>query len=123
MASAALTALKDEIVAAQAVATPRLRGLEDLARVSLSEATLSFVNGVIGAYKRRMAYEAAALLALNALEDDGFPEVGKTTLPPSSFQDLREQAQDITAAIGEFEAELPASVMTVGLGSQAKKST
>jgi len=121
--STALTALRDEIVAAQSLAAPRLRGLEDLARVSLSEATLASVNEVIGTYKRRLAYEAAALLALDALEEDGFPEVNKTILPPSSYQDLREEVQDITDAIGEFEAELPASTLTVGLGSLAKKTT
>ncbi|CAB4192696.1 hypothetical protein UFOVP1244_66 [uncultured Caudovirales phage] len=108
--SPAITALRAELAAAIALLDPQIRGMEDLAQVSMTEETLSFVRRDFVNYSRRRTLCLAVVSALDALEADGFPDVLLDHLPADNYAELQEQRADLLAAIGQFDQALAAKI-------------
>lgn len=83
--------------------TPQLEGLERLARLDLKPQTMEEVQLSISQFRRRMDLMDAALLALDNLEADGYPEVDIREILGIAFDDLQDVNADIDAAIALFK--------------------
>jgi len=118
--SSAITALRAELAAAIALLDPQIRGMEDLAQVSMTEETLSFVRRDFVNYSRRKTLCQAVVAALDHIEADGFPDVVRAQLPASNFAELQEQRADLLAALGQFD-QAPAVKIEAELGEPTDK--
>jgi hypothetical protein len=105
-------ALRAELVAANAVLAPQIRGLHDLALVSISPELAAEIAKQIAARERRrdlingvIALLDGAWQALNALQADGYPALPTVPLQPSLLSELRGEETDLDAAVGLFTAE------------------
>lgn len=105
-------ALRAELVAANAVLAPQIRGLHDLAVVSISPELAAEIAKQIAARERRrdlingvIALLDGAWQALNALQADGYPALPAVPLQPSLLSELRGEETDLDAAVGLFTAE------------------
>lgn len=123
-------ALRAELNAAIAVIDPQIRGLHDIAVVSISATLLTEVNKEIFDRERRRVLLQNAINCLNATNDamtalqrDGYPALPDEPLSSTSYAELQGQSNDFDAAIGVFVAETPASNVSIGLGSPADKPT
>jgi len=121
-------ALRTELLAAQAILTPQIRGLHDLTSVSIGPDLLAEINKQIVVRETRrnlidavLASLDGVLVARKALEADGYPQLTKTTVSTSLFTELKEETSDITAAVGVFEEVPPASRMAVVFGEPEAK--
>jgi len=123
-----LDELKAEITAALMVLAPRIRGIEDLLKVSLSAATLDQLSRARNDHVRRRDLLQVVLNSLNATESgmanlrqNGYPDVPTFAVVLDVFNELHEQLVDIEAAVSEFEID-PAVTLMVSLGAAAPKS-
>jgi hypothetical protein len=121
-------ALRAELEAALAILNVQIRGLHDLAAVSISPELLAEINEQIIARERRRDLIQAVLNALDgvvvarrALSADGYPALPDIELSTDLFQELQGQDSDLKAAIGIFEAPPVASRISAELGSPADK--
>lgn len=112
MASDTIAGLGTELDAALAALVPKIRGLEDLTKVSLSPQPAASVQTALAAHNRRRDYiqvvkaKLADLIDARAnLVDDGYPQPILATVSPSIFQEFLEQQADLAAAFGEFQQE------------------
>jgi hypothetical protein len=110
--------------AALAVVTQQIRGLRDLANVSLSGDLLVIVRAALAARERRRTLINAVLASLDAsaaLDADGYPSLEPVEIPPILFAELQEQVSDVGAAAGIFDASEAATQILVNLGSPSEK--
>lgn len=105
-------ALRAELVAALAVLAPQIRGLHDLAAVSISADLATEIGKQIAARERRrdlintvIQWLDGALQALNALQGDGYPALPTVSLPATLLSELRGEETDLDAAVGLFAAQ------------------
>lgn len=120
-------ALRAELKAALTVLAPQIRGLHDLAGVSISPDLASEVQNQITMRQRRrelinVVLDAldAVFAALVALEGDGYPKLEQNPLIPALFAELQQEQSDLVAAWGVF-AQSMAAQMSVALGSPTEK--
>lgn len=120
-------ALRAELLAALGVLGPQIRGLDDLAAVSISPELRTAVQTQSTNRKHRRDLIQAVLDALDhtvatllLLEQDGYPNLVSTTLVQSQFGELQEEAGDLQAAVAIFKADLAAK-LTIDLGTPADK--
>jgi len=121
-------ALRSEYEAALAVLEPQIRGLNDLATVSISMDLKQEVARQIEIRGRRKMRIKAILDAFDlilelrtALERDGYPRIEDSRLPDNLFQELSGENSDLDAAASVFKPE-GASELSVNLGAAAPKS-
>lgn len=125
------TALPDpsELIAARAVIEPQLRGLAILlCPASGSSALHDRLASVNAARHHRddllvvaLAARDAYIAALDALANDGYPELPGVQLEISLLAEVRSEESDIEAAVAIFEAEMAAAI-TVNLGAPVPKT-
>jgi len=77
-------------------------GLRDFARLNLSEPTLRDVNESIALYDRRVRLLLDTKAALEALINDGFPNLNPREIMPAELAELADQQATITAALKKF---------------------
>ena len=116
-------ALRAELEAALAVIDPQIRGLHDLAVVSISAELIAAIELQIVERERRqhLLQDAIASLdgvvaALDALEADGYPALPDATLDPALFDELQGEDADLDAASGIFQKNVAASI-SIDLGN------
>ena len=114
-------ALRAELDAALALLMPQIRGLHDLAAVSISSDLLAQINDQITVRERRRDLIIATIDALDALEGDGYPELAPAVLPVGLFGELQGEETDLDAAVAIFEKAGPATQIDVVLGAPTDK--
>lgn len=98
-----LTALIEELTEAlRATVGPEFEGFQDLELLNISPASKAQVNFDINAAKRRRDRVQSALDALQALLEDGYPDVPLIEVAPEVFDDLFDQGVSIQAALGRY---------------------
>lgn len=120
-------ALRAELLAALGVLGPQIRGLDDLAAVSISPELRSAVQTQSANRKHRRDLIQSVLDALDhtvatllLLEQDGYPNLVSTTLVQSQFGELQEEAGDLQAAVAIFKADVAAK-LAIDLGTPVDK--
>lgn len=102
-----------EIDAALTVITPQNEGLKDYARLDLQEDTRREIQEAIGDYDRRvqllhaakLAYQTLAdqaVAAVQALVNDGHPDLPQRQISPAAVADLQAREEAIQAARALF---------------------
>jgi len=121
-------ALRAELMAALAVLEPQIRGLHDLAAVSISPELLTQIDAQIASRERRRDLIQAVLASLDAanaandaLASDGYPALPNASLPAGLFAELQGEETDLDAAVAIFEETLPATIVSVDLGAPTDK--
>lgn len=111
-------ALRAELVAAIEVLAPQIRGLHDLALVSITADLAAEISKEIVVRERRrdlinavIAMLDSAWQALNALEADGYPSLPTAPIPAALFSELHGDEADIEAAVSLFTQQ----AVSVGL--------
>jgi hypothetical protein len=120
-------ALRDELNAALKLLAPQIRGLHDLAAVSINADLLAQVNTQIVSRERRrdlikvvLSNLDTTVSALQAIEADGYPTLEPVVVPVTVFGELRGEMDDLAAAASVFKAD-QAVRMAIGLGDSAAK--
>lgn len=120
--------LRAELLAAIAVLTPQIRGLDDLEHVSISgelKAKFSAQKAMRSARKDRIQAVLdrldATFQAIRALEADGYPNLPPLTIDPGLFAELEDQKADIETAVSLFQPDTSASNVSVTLGAPTEK--
>lgn len=121
--------LRADLLAALGVLSPQIRGLDDLAAVSISPELKAAVLTQSASRKHRRDLIQAVLdaldhvvAALRLLEQDGYPDLPGITIVQSQFGELQEEAGDLRAAVAIFKAEMAAK-LAIDLGPPADKSS
>lgn len=122
-------AWRDEFLAALGLLSPQIRGLHDLAGVSISPELRAAVAAQILSRERRRDLIQSVLDALDhvvsarrLLEQDGYPDLPGMVLVQSQYGELQEEAGDLRAAVAIFKAEAAARI-SIDLGEPADKSS
>src|SRR5262245_4284512 len=104
MDSPNLDALLEELTAAHDEIRLKVRGLTDLTKIgdSLAPETMGAVQAQLIEHQQRDGLIVAAIDALKALTDDGYPEDLVVSVNQASWDDLQEQAADFTASFSQF---------------------
>lgn len=120
-------ALSAELTAARAVLAPQLRGSTDFQGASISAELRTVMQTAHTDRARRdsllqaaLAARDAYIAALDALENDGYPELPDVQIPGSLLSEIKEQQSDFTAAADMFEAAHATSI-NVTLGQAEPK--
>jgi hypothetical protein len=121
-------ALRAELNDALTVLAPQIRGLHDLAAVSISADLAAQVKEQINDRERRWGLIERVLAALDnvvselvILEADGYPSLPNIQVAGSLFEELQVEVSDVEAAAAVFESQPIASRMTVDFGTPADK--
>lgn len=121
-------ALRSELEAALVVLDPQLRGLYDLALVSISQALKTEVGEQIREREDRRALINAVLSAMDAtngayaqLLSDGYPALPDDIISPALMDELKEEMADLAAAEAVFQESHQATTMVVKLGEPEAK--
>lgn len=119
--------LRAELMAALAVIDPQIRGLDDVAIVSVSADLAQELTHESGRRKHRRDLIQQVLGDLDRtledlvrLEEDGYPNLAKIPLTQALLQELQVEQSDISAAVGVFGPE-GATQLRVTLGEPADK--
>jgi hypothetical protein len=103
-------ALRSELNAALAVLAPQIRGLHDMAAVSISPDLLAEINAQITVRERRRDLIRAVIsnldtvvMALQALDADGYPTLDAMIVQPELFTELQGEVSDLEAAAAVFK--------------------
>ena len=122
--------LRTELMAAMAVLAPQIRGLHDLAAVSVSSDLAVEIGHQITSRERRRDLILQVIqtldhviVARNELEADGYPTLDGAIVVTSLLSELQEESADLLAAVAVFKPDDTAASMTVGLGTPAAKPT
>jgi hypothetical protein len=120
--------LSAQLLAARAVLAPQIRGMGDFENTSISVELKSKLEEVKSARVHRDVLLAAALsardtyiVALSNLEADGYPALPNVQVANSLLSEIKEEQDDLSAAIQVFVAEQAAS-MSIGLGAPVAKT-
>ena len=122
-------ALRAELEAALAVIDPQIRGLHDLAVVSISEELATAIKEEIAVRERRqqllnmtLGRLDSVVDALEELEADGYPALPDAALPPDLFAELQGEDADLDAGSGVFVQTVATSI-SIDLGSPVERPT
>lgn len=103
-------ALRSELNAALNVLAPQIRGLHDMAAVSISQDLLAEINAQITVRERRRDLIRAVIsnldtvvMALQALDADGYPTLDAMIVQPDLFTELQGEVSDLEAAAAVFK--------------------
>lgn len=120
-------AISEQLEAARGVLAPQIRGLADLANVSISTTLRDKIKMVENARKRRDDLILTALnardgyiAALAALEADGYPDLPNIPIAGDLLAEIEGEFEDLMASVQLFQAE-PATVLNVNLGDPVAK--
>jgi hypothetical protein len=119
MATEVSTAL-DELHDALGDVGPEYEGLLDYQRLNLKPDTRREVDEAINDYSRRLGLMNAAQAALEALVNDGYPDLSVRAIAATAFEDLQANAASIEAALKKFSSN-QASALTVTAGEPQPK--
>lgn len=115
--------LNDQLV----TIAPEIRGLDDLAKTSVSPDLAERVQAHSDTLKHRrdlIQAELTGMDSVNALHAsllaDGYPALPPSSVTDSLFAELQEELADLQSAVAVFQAE--ASSMKVALGEPKSKS-
>lgn len=121
--------LRAEIEAQRTLLAPIIRGDHDLAKVSISPDLQGEVVGDATELERRMGllttviqWLDGAVAAMQALENDGYPDLPKTQLSAALMAELAAQKVDLEAAIARFVPQ-QAATLAISLGTPEPKPT
>ncbi len=121
-------ALRAEYNAALEILMPQLRGLHDLALVSLSADAKTEINAQIVARERRESLIRAtlaeldqAVVARTALEADGYPMLPTEEVVGAVFTEMQGERTDLEIALDLFVPEA-AQGISIALGTPASKT-
>jgi predicted dinucleotide-utilizing enzyme len=123
--------LRTELEAATGVLVPQIAGLHDMAvaGTSITGELRDTLLSTVQQREQRLDLIAAAIASLDAanaameaLEEDGYPELPPVTIPGSQYADLQEQLADQKAAGDVFQSG-QASAVSVNLGKPVPKDT
>src|SRR3954466_1046645 len=100
---------------------PKIRGLDDLAKTSISPDLQAKVMEQSNLYKNRRALIQAELNSMDAVNQmhgnllaDGYPNLAPASVMDSLFAELQEEQADIAAAVSVFQSEATGMTVTVG---------
>jgi hypothetical protein len=82
---------------------PRARGLAGFSRLDLATTSHPAVTEATAAIHRRMSLLEAAIMALEALAQDGYPGLPDLLVTDTVLADLQAQLDSLAAAITGFE--------------------
>jgi hypothetical protein len=123
-------ALRAELVAAEAVLDPEIRGLLNIILLPISTNLRAVVQQVIQDRERRrkliqtvLDYLNGVVTAMNALEADGYPALGSSTVEVELLAELQAELADIAAGVGIFTGPGLASSISINLGIPTTKGT
>lgn len=102
-----------ELLTARDTLDPQIEGLRDFAALNLKPDTQQAVQKLRDAYARRRERLASALEALEALQNDGYPDVETLDVPATVLADLEQNVTTIQAAFKQFHAENEAVTGTI----------
>ena len=121
-------ALRDELNAALSVIEPQINGLDDLTRAGMSvEITQDINSELVGRHRRKtlilgvIAALDAVLVALAALDADGYPNLPTISLIGHLFDELQHEKTALYAAIEIFVAAPPAAKIVATFGEAEPK--
>lgn len=97
-----LIALKQELIAAQAVILPQIEGLHDFASLNIHSDTKAKVVEVTTDFERRRDLQVAALKALEDLLDDNYPTSAIREVLAGIYNDLSANVFTIGEAYKKF---------------------
>lgn len=107
---------------------PEIRGLDDLAKTSVSPDLAARIVAQSDTLKRRrdlIQAELNGMDSVNALHAsllaDGYPALPKASVMDSLFVELQEEIADMQAAVAVFANE--ATSLNISLGAPVSKST
>jgi hypothetical protein len=109
-----------ELSDALAAVGPEYEGLLDYQRLNLKPDTRREVDEAINDYARRQQLMLNALNALEALINDGYPDLAVRAIAGAAFEDLQSNAASIEAALKKFSSN-QASGMTLTGGTPEPK--
>lgn len=122
-------ALRAELLAAVEVLEPQLRGLHDLAAVSVSGGLMAEINDQIRSREQRRTLIQNVLAAMDAtngtflqLLNDGYPALPDDVLSTALMDELRGEMADLAAAEAVFQDNSQATTMVVSLGTPEPKT-
>lgn len=117
---------RTELKAQLSTIEPQIRGLDDLAKTSVSPDLIAALTEESNTLKRRHSLIQAELDGMDqvntlhaALVSDGYPDLPPATASQSLIAELKEEQSDLLAAISIFQAE--AAIATVDLGPPLPK--
>jgi len=104
--------------------TPIIDGLHDLLSMraeTLTDGARRALNDALEHYTRRAGKLDNSIAALenaeaviDALYDDGYPNVPKEDVPPAIFQELVGQKSDLDTALDQFQTDTSAQSIVTG---------
>lgn len=100
---------------------PKIRGLQDLPKVSISSELSAVMNAKLVDYSRRHSLCASLLIAVENLLSDGYPSLPITPISKQLEDELDIQIADIESVRTLFELEPIASHIVVNLGPTVDK--
>lgn len=120
--SAAQDALA-EVEASLAELAPIHEGLRDYAALNLQPPTKDIINAAVLRYDQRRDALLAAKAALDALINDGHPEIPVSAIPEAAYADLQINQSTITAALGKFAPDTSAPTLGLSAGTPESKGS
>lgn len=106
----------------EAVATiePVIAGDVDLSKIGLDGDTAQAVNAAIVDFQRRLKLLVGAVAALQALVDDGYPNLANREVSVVTLKVLQDELARIEAALAKFESNEATSVQVTADPPQLK---
>ena len=120
--SAALAALREELLQVQAVVLPRLRGLRDIYNDDISQAVKNILQPLIEVHQQYADRIAGALTALDRADAEGYPNLPMVVVPDDIMAELNREHEDILAAVSIFSTAGQAVGGTIIFPSPSPKS-
>lgn len=121
-------AKRAELMAQIVILDPQIRGLHDIAAVSISADLKTLVAEVTAERERRRDYIQNVLdamdqtvAAMETLEANGYPALPPFVIPPELFSELMGEESDLDAAVDVFAADVAAKI-AITLGQPEPKT-
>lgn len=105
-----------ELEAARDSIVPQIEGLNDYLSLNLKDETKQVVGSVKIAFMTRKEALDSAIEALESLKDNGYPAVDNQSVNQTVYDDLKENAETIEAALAKFEVIGEAVTATITPG-------
>ena len=128
MASDSVTERQASFEDGLAIVDPQIKGVQNKLNDNISAELKAALSDRLAVLQRRqslirssIATQDAADAAVNALEDDGFPELPNMEISDSLIQELQAEGAADDAAAAGFEVIPPAANMSISLGSPIDK--
>ena len=102
MSDLALDILRAELLAAQTVLAPQIRGLDELSRGELNSEALASVNQLRRQRNERLDLIIAVLAAIDKLDADGYPNLERFPVTPEIAAYFQAELAALEAAFAIF---------------------